>query len=190
MSFNRLQFGVVATVAVLCTACDDPLALPDATQENIVDTVTVYALTGTSIGLASGYNIILRTLARTERTSEPFDFAFDLDSMGDARLFTTGALGLTPVSAHQFSDREFGDIEIAPLDDYIRDSSFVVVPEDVFIIRSRPSNLGCIFFLGALPRYGKFRVLSLDATERSITFETLVNVNCGYRSLAPGIPER
>jgi len=42
--------------------------------------------------------------------------------------------------------------------------------------------------VGALPRYGKFQVLSLDPVARSVTFQTLVNQNCGYRSLRPGIP--
>jgi hypothetical protein len=40
-----------------------------------------------------------------------------------------------------------------------------------------------------VPRYGKFHVLALDPTERTVTLEHLINLNCGYRSLTPGTPE-
>ena len=66
--------------------------------------------------------------------------------------------------------------------------------ESVFIVRSRPdAGIGvtaCAFFLGRLPRYGKFRVLSIDSVTRQITMEYLVNINCGYRSLEVGTPIR
>jgi hypothetical protein len=88
------------------------------------------------------------------------------------------------------ADHAFGDIVIAPLEDYQLDSALVVGVDSVFIVRSRPTSFGCVFFLGQLPRYGKFHVLDLSLETRQITLENLVNVNCGYRSLEFGIPTR
>jgi hypothetical protein len=56
----------------------------------------------------------------------------------------------------------------------------------VFVARSRVSSLYCVYV--AVPRYGKFLVLSIDPTARSITMQALVDLNCGYRGLEPGLP--
>ncbi len=191
MSFARLMFGPAVLGVVLFSAgCDNTLALPPATVPNIIDTVTLHALQGTPINTASGFDVTLRLTARTDRQSEGFDIAFDIDDEGRGLIFTTGALGLNVSSAIQASDRAFGDILIAPLEDYTLDSAIVVGVDSVFIVRSRSTTLGCVFFLGQLPRYGKFHVLDLNLDTRQITLENLVNINCGYRSLEFGIPTR
>ncbi len=191
MSFARLMFGPVVLGVVLFSAgCDNTLALPPATMPNAVDTVTLHALQGTPINAASGYDVTLGRTARTDRQSEGFDIAFDIDDEGGALIFTTGALGLTDRSAIQTSDRAFGDVVMAPLEGYELDSVLAVGVDSVFIVRSRPASFGCAFFLGRLPRYGKFHVLDLNLETRQITLENLVNLNCGYRGLEFGIPTR
>ena len=191
MSFARLMFGPVVLGVVLFSAgCDNTLALPPATTANIIDTVTLHALQGTPINAASGFDVTLGLTARTDRQSEGFDIAFDIDDEGRALIFTTGALGLSVKSGIQMADRAFGDIVIAPLEGYELDSALVVGVDSVFIVRSRPASFGCAFFLGQLPRYGKFQVLDVSLETRQITLENLVNVNCGYRSLEFGIPTR
>ena len=191
MSFARLIFGPVVLGVVLFSAgCDNTLALPPATAPNFIDTVTLHALKGTPINSASGFDVTLGLAARTDRPTEGFDIAFDIDDDDLALIFTTGALGLDVRSAIQASDRAFGDIVIAPLDDYELDSALVVGVDSVFIVRSRPVSFGCVFYVGRLPRYGKFHVLDLNLETRQITLEHLVNINCGYRSLEFGIPTR
>ncbi len=191
MSFTRLMFGPVVLGVVLFTAgCDSTLALPLATMPNNVDTVTLHALQGTPINTASGFDVTLGVTARTDRPSEGFDIAFDIDDEDRALIFTRGALGLDVRSAIQTSDRAFGDIVIAPLEGYEIDSALVVGVDSVFIVRSRPASFRCAFFLGQLPRYGKFHVLDLNLETRQITLQHLVNLNCGYRSLELGIPTR
>jgi hypothetical protein len=64
----------------------------------------------------------------------------------------------------------------------------VASPGTLFVIRSRSSNVQCAFS-GGLPRYGKFHVLGVDLVARTVTLEMLVDLNCGYRGLEPGIPE-
>ncbi len=191
MSFTRLMFGPVVLGVVLFTAgCDNTLSLPPATAANAVDTVTLHALQGTPINTASGFDVTVGRAARTDRQGEPFDIAFDIDDDGRALVFTTGALGLDVSSAIQTSDRAFGDIVIAPLEGYDFDSTLVVGVDSVFIVRSRPASFGCAFFVGQLPRYGKFHVLDLNLETRQIILENLVNRNCGYRGLELGIPTR
>lgn len=191
MSFARLMFGpVVLGVVLFSSGCDSTLALPPATVPNLIDTVTLYALQGTPINTASGFDVTLGITARTDRQSEGFDIAFDLDDEDRALIFTTGALGLSVSSAIQTSDRAFGDIVIAPLEGYELNDTLVVGVDSVFIVRSRPTSFGCVFFLGRIPRYGKFHVLDLNLETRQITLENLVNLNCGYRGLEFGIPTR
>ena len=191
MSFARLMFGPVVLGVVLFSAgCDNTLALPPAGAPNIIDTVTLHALQGTPINSPSGFDVILGLEARTDGQSQGFDIAFDIDGEGRGLIFTTGALGLDAISAIQASNRAFGDILIAPLEDYTLDSAIVVGVDSVFIVRSRSTTLGCVFYLGQLPRYGKFHVLDLNLDTRQITLENLVNINCGYRSLEFGIPTR
>jgi hypothetical protein len=189
MSFSRLILTLAAPAPFLvATACDSTVQLPPATLSNILDTVTIHALQGTAIGLASGFDVTIARRARTDRGDEPFDFAYDIDTAGNSVILTVGVLGLAPQSAIQMSDREFADITIAPLEDYEEDSTMTVVEDDIFIVRSRSSQIGCALFIGALPRYGKFRVLTIDAGLRQVTLEHVVNLNCGYRSLQLGVP--
>ena len=191
MSFARLMFGPIVVGAVLLSSgCDNRLALPAAIVPNIVDTVTLHALFGTPINLASGFDVTLRRPARTDRPSEGFDIAFDIDDQNSSLIFTTGALDLSVRSGIQMSEDAFDDITVAPLDDYERDLALTVEVGSVFIVRSRPAGSGCAFFLGQLPRYGKFEVLSVDLQTRQIALQHLVNVNCGYRGLELGIPTR
>lgn len=191
MSFSRLLFAsLLPVVAVLSVACDDPLALPPAAEPNLVDTLMLYALQGTAIAFPSGFDLPANEAVRIDR-AQAFDFAFDINDAGDSQIFPTGALGLGRDSGVRLSKDPFGEIREAPEEDYTIDSSLVVGAGSVFIVRSRPTREGivpCPFFLGALPRYGKFRVLAVDPTQRSISLEALVNVNCGYRGLLVGFP--
>lgn len=191
-SLSFIRFGSVAVLAGLLSACNDPLGLPPATVVNFVDTLALDGLSGTDIVLPSGYDIPNMTKTRTDRAA-PFDFAFDIDSSGESRIFPAGALGLGANSGVRFAEGSFDDADIAPLDGYVTDSALVVHVDSVFIVRSRPTGGGivpCPFFLGALPRYGKFRVLAIDLQQRRITLEAVINVNCGYRGLQIGLPDQ
>jgi hypothetical protein len=157
-------WSTAAVVFVLAAAfgCDDSGLYP-ATYPNYVDTVNLYALRGTPIATPSAFDIAYGITARTDQ-GDAFDFAFDIDSLGEAILLPAGALGLTAEAGLQLSDA-------------------------LFVGRSRNTTGmdGCLYY-GELPRYGKFRVLDTDFQSRTLTLEALVNVNCGYRKLEPGHP--
>jgi hypothetical protein len=56
---------------------------------------------------------------------------------------------------------------------------------NVFVARSR---IVCSAL--SVPLYGKLRILELDATARTVTFEILADQNCGYVGLEPGLPDK
>ncbi|GBD33438.1 MAG: hypothetical protein KatS3mg081_0374 [Gemmatimonadales bacterium] len=170
---------------IVVAGCNDPFA-GEATFENVIDTTTLYALRDTPIRLPSAYSLLDRSPIRTDTTSA-FDFAFDIDANGKFLIYPPGALGLTRDPGVQLMDRRFEEIKSAPEENYITDRPIEVAANQVFIVRSRPSFNFCLFF-GQFPRYGKFRVLEVNREDRSITLELLVNINCGFRSLEPGLP--
>jgi len=181
-----LWMAASATIVVFAAvACDDTGLVP-AGYPNFVDTVTLHALTGTPISSPSAFDISVGITVRTDQ-GYPFDFAFDIDSLGAAVILPAGALGLPAEAGLQMSDLTFDEVDRAPYEDFSADTVLTISVGDVFIGRSRNATGNC-YYLGQLPRYGKFHVLELDALERAVTFELLVNINCGYRGLEPGFP--
>ncbi len=185
MSFSpiRLAAGLLSTALALA-ACGDSLGLPPALFDNVVDTTTLFALRGTDISAPSGFDLVNRLPRRTE-LGESFDLAFDIDPAGRPLIYPATALGLTTVAGIQRSNDTFDRIQRAPTDGYESDSALVVQEGTVFLARSRTASDFCSF-LGSLPRFGKFHILTIDDATRSMTFEHVVNANCGFRSLVPG----
>ena len=182
-------FSLLFVVLALAAACGDPLALPPAAIPNRTDTVSLYALSGTPVTTPSGYGIGFRQVVRTDQSSQGFDFAFDIDTLGRPVLLPTGAMGLPRASGMQRTLHAFDSVTVAPTGTYHSDSVMVVDSNSVMIIHSRP--LVCSFGITSI-YYAKLHVLAIDTTsaERRIDFEILTNVNCGYRGLEPGLPKR
>ncbi len=183
--FGPLLAPILLLGSIVGGACDDPFA-GEATFENVIDTTRLYALRDTPIRLPSAYSLLDRSLVRTDTTSA-FDFAFDLGPEGQILIYPAGALGLPRDPGVQLVERRFEEIRSAPEENYVNDRPIEVPLNRTFVVRSRPSFNFCFFF-GQFPRFGKFRVLELNRQDRSITLELLVNINCGFRSLEPGLP--
>jgi hypothetical protein len=189
MPISLTRFRLAAAAAALVwtmVACDDTGGLGEAAFPNVVDTATIYALQLTPLTTPSAFDIANGHTARTDK-GEIFDFALDFDESNTPLMMPAGALNLPPEAGLIMSDRSFEEVTRPPDDDFVLDSALTVATGDVFIGRSRPSSSLCGYF-GALPRYGKFHVLEIDVTERKVTLEFLVNLNCGFRSLEPGFP--
>lgn len=181
-------FGLVAAIfgGSFIVACDDRLNLPPATQLNIVDTVRIYALQGTPVSEPSGFHLPTRRVMRTDQPG--FDIAFDIDDAGTPLMYPAGALGLPAEVGILQMTSTFDEILTAPAStDFVTDKPLAIPKETVFVVRSAPFGGDC-GLTGALPRYGKFRVFSVDPATRSVALEILINVNCGYRDLRPGVP--
>ncbi len=186
--FSRFSIAAAAAAIVgAAVACDDGIGVAPAAFPNYVDTILLYAVEDTPIPAESGYDIAMAMIARIDK--DEFDFAFNIDTSGSYVLLPAGALGLPSRSGLQIRDKEFDEIDEAPFDYYITDEAITVAVGDVLVGRSRSFSGNC-YYLGALPRYGKFRVLAVDTQIRTVTLEILINSNCGYRGLEPGFPKR
>lgn len=169
-------------------ACSDPNSLPDAQITNVVDTFTISALTGTPIASPSAFSIADRAPIRTDLNAG-FDFAFDiLPTTGAPVLLPRSALGFPTEGALlpglQVREELFDAITEGVTNGYVTTDTIAVAVGERYIGRSRVvcSSLG-------VPKYGKFEILAVDAAARTITIKTLVNENCGYIGLEPGLPE-
>jgi len=179
-------FCLVSALAVVAAACDETVGLPPAGLANSEDTVSLYALDGTPLALPSGYNIQGKTALRTDQTTA-FDFAFNITPPGQAVLLPTGALGLGRGSGIQLQGVPFDSVKTAPTGAYTDTAAVAVDSGTVAVVHSRPSQClyGAVVFY-----YGKVQVLRVDTVARRIDFRVLVDQNCGYRDLEPGIPRR
>ena len=178
----------VTGLVVLAAACSNTTGLPAAGITNVVDTTSLFALFGTPIATPSAYDLNGRLtghpLVRTDQASA-FDFAFNFDSLRRPVLLPTGAVGLGQSSGLQQASVPFDSIKVAPTSGYMFDTGLVVDSGAVVIVRSRPT--GCLFGVTVFT-YAKLVVVRIDTTARRIDFRILVDQNCGYRGLAPGIP--
>jgi hypothetical protein len=168
-------------------SCDDQLGgLPPPSSNNVVDTIQLFALHGTAISQPSGFHLPTQTVWRTDQPG--FDIAFDIDVNGNAFMYPAGALGLSRDPGIQKVSTSFDEVTSAPAgNDYATTTPVVLLPGTVFVVRSAPWGGNC-GILNALPRYGKFHVISLDLAQGRVVLEILINVNCGYRDLRPGLP--
>jgi hypothetical protein len=167
-------------------ACSDDDNLPDPTEENVVDTVTIGSLTDTPITTASGFSVTLGPV-RTDLTAA-FDFAYDIQGppeTGVSVVLPLAALGLPSNGAEpgvMRRDEAFDDIEAAPSNGYVTEEAVPVALGERYIVRSRVTcNIG-------VPRYAKVEIIGLE--DNSLILKVLANNNCGYRGLEPGFPDR
>jgi hypothetical protein len=184
ISLRHRRFSSLLVLAAI--ACGDDTQLPPPQFPNVVDTTVLYALTGTPLATPSGFDGVQGVPVRTD-LNRPFDFVVDLDAANVLQLMPVGALGYVPEAGLLVTTDSFDGVTTAPLDGYVTDSARAADVGTVFVLRSRPSSELCALS-GVLPRYSKFRVLAIDLPERAITIEFLVDRNCGYRGLAPGLP--
>jgi hypothetical protein len=183
LTLRRVLTPILASTVL--AACSETNLLPSPIFQNAVDSSTMYALSSTELGTPSGFDLFRGQPVRPE-LGEPFDFVVDFAD-GQAQLQPGQVIGVQQEAGYLVVNEPFDAIPEAPVDEYISDSALVLTPALVFVMRSRINRLNCSVFV-QLPHYGKFRVLSVDTAARSVTFEHLVNLNCGYRDLEVGLP--
>jgi hypothetical protein len=178
-TIRHLLLALPLAAAAACSGDN----LPDATIENVVDTVTIFSLTGTTITSPSGFSIS-EGAVRTDQTTA-FEFAYNRQQDGQRVLVPRAGLGLTSGNAEpgvQNRSEAFAEIKAASSNGYTTEDP---VPVDVgqrLMIRSR------VVCASGVPLYGKMEILSLD--DQSVTFQMLADRNCGFRGLEPGFPDR
>jgi hypothetical protein len=176
-------------LAVAAAGCSDPNPLPDASIPNGVDTLTLYAVSGTDVWLASGYATTERRVVRLDQTTTA-DFAYQITPDGRHVLLPGALVGQAAASGVdpglQAVDSAFDEITFARTEGYLTLDTLEVEPGTVFYIKGRVATT-CFY---GYPTYGKGEILGVDEVARTLLFRVLINANCGYKSLEPGLPTR
>src|SRR5512147_1724698 len=122
----RLVTPLSALAGVLVVSalggCGNALSLLPASQENVVDTVVVWAATNTPIYEPSGYSIVSRSRIRLDQ-GNTFDFIFDIDAKGRHVFLPVAAIAstgrTTGNAGFQPTDTPFENITVAQQLGYI-----------------------------------------------------------------------
>ena len=189
---RALSFCAAVLLAGGSAACSDenPFLSP-ATRENVVRTFSVWTLTGSNPSLPAAMLFTNLTPERPQVLSNGsvnFEVAFDLTGDGKVRFIPARALvpqspAGAPIVGLLRSNSAFSALTRAPERGYTDDSTMVVGVNELVLVRL--ASAGCIY---GEPYYAKVSVDSVIMAERRIVMRTLVNRNCGYRSLAEGLP--
>lgn len=181
-----LPLPLIFLLLALGIACSDSNE-PTATIENFERTDTLWALVGTPVSTPSGYSIQGRLRVRTD-LSVDFDFAYNVETSGQHVFLPRAALGIDTAAAakpgFQLRNESFEAITLAPSNGYITDFPVPIVLGQRFVVRSR-----LICDIG-VPKYAKMEILEFNETLGLVSFRILINDNCGFRGLEPGLPSR
>ncbi|NOT09067.1 MAG: hypothetical protein HOP28_12780 [Gemmatimonadales bacterium] len=178
-------------LAVLAVeACSDQLSLLPPQFRNEEDTIIVYAIRGTPLDRASAYDVYSRNVVRLDQRAV-FDFAYDIDDQGRNVFLPYGAIIATGGQSNglpgfQPTNTDFDQISIAEQLGYITKDTIEVQEGMTLYLRS---SLNGTCSLG-IPYYAKVQVLGMDPEQRSLRFRVLANINCGYRGLTIGFPNK
>ena len=185
-TFVRSSPFVLLTAALLA-ACGDPLSLPPAAFENRVDTLKLYSVGESPIHQPSAFVMLFRQPTRLDQAVN-FDFVYGTDPVNGRYLMPFAAVAPTTqtirLPGFAATPLTFNQITIAEQVGYVTHDTIPITVGQVLFVRSAVDpNCGI-----GVPYYGKLEVLGFNDEEKSVLFQLLVNVNCGYRGLAIGLP--
>ena len=188
---GRLAILATMCVAVVLNACGDPTNLR-ATAFTTVDTLSVFALTGTPPSYPSGVSIVAGQAVRVDGFAS-FDVALDIDASGRAvvypvKLIVSSPGGSRPVGLQKVASG-FEAVLEAPRTGYGNDASVVVAPGETVVIQAVHNGGGDICQYALSPYlYAKIAVDSVSLASRTLYLRMGVDPNCGFRSFAAGVP--
>jgi hypothetical protein len=187
----RLALLAAMSVVVGLNACGNPANLK-ANLITSVDSLFVYALSGTPPTYPSGLSLIARQAVRVDGFAS-FDVALDIDAAGKAviypvKLVVRSAGGSRPVSIIKVQGT-FDQVVTAPSTGFEADSSLSMAPGEVVVIQSAHNASGdlCQFAINS-NIYAKIVVDSVKLASRTLFLRLGLDPNCGFRSFAAGIP--
>ncbi len=188
---SRLALLATMCVAVVLNACGDPTSLK-ATGLTTIDTLSVFALSGTPPSYPSGVSIIAGQAVRVDGFAS-FDVALDLDAAGSAivypvKLVVNSLGGSRPVGLLKIAV-PFESVLEAPKTGFENDASLVLAPGETVVIQSAHNGTNDICQFALSPYiYAKIAVDSVKLATRTLYLRMGVDPNCGFRSFASGVP--
>jgi hypothetical protein len=189
----KARLAVLATmcVAVGLNACGDPTSLR-ANLLNSVDTLHVFALTGTPPSYPSGISIVAGQAVRVDGFAG-FDVALDINSAGLPVVYPVKLVVASPGTARpvglQKVTSSFDAVLEAPSTGYKGDAEVVLTPGETVVVQSPHNGSGDICQFAISPYiYAKITVDSVKLDSRILYLRMGVDPNCGFRSFADGLP--
>ena len=185
---TRLPRVVVAALAVLAVACGDTTR-PKATTPNVFLQYSVFSLTGSPAAVPNAVSFAAGP-TRADATFQ-FDVAFDLDPTGKLLVYPVRSLAGTlsgPLGTRigiQTVPGSFESVREAPETGYDTITVKTITPGTVIAAQLVDQLTGqCYYSLGGQATYAKFVVDSVDKSRR-VFLRSVIDLNCGYRSLVP-----
>ncbi|WP_419935376.1 hypothetical protein [Candidatus Palauibacter sp.] len=174
-----LPAALILVLAV--AACDDPFAAFLGDVPLTPTETTLFDYQTARIQDPPAFDIVRAVPARVDQTLH-WDFLFQIRAgVPELVPFSAAADSVTD-SGLQVTDERFEEVLEAPEEGYTLNSPVPVRPGDVLIGRSRVDPTQFL----ACSRYAKLRILDVDLEAGTLTFEHLVNPNCGDTVLEPG----
>jgi hypothetical protein len=187
----RLALLAAMFVVVGLNACGNPTSL-QASFPTSVDSLAVFALSGTPPTYPSGIALLSRQAARVDGFSG-FDVAFDIDAAGNViispvKLVVVSPGGSRPVGLLKVPGTFDNALE-APKSGYELDSSLVMAPGEVVMVQAAHNSSGDLCQFALNPNiYAKIAVDSINLASRTLFLRLGLDPNCGFRSFVAGIP--
>src|SRR5687767_14365677 len=189
---TRLPRVVVVALAAAVVACGDPTR-PKATTPNVALEFSLFSLNGSPAAVSNALSFFGGP-TRADASFQ-FDVAFDLDATGKIQVYPVRALAgvlaqlpLVPGPATrvglQTVTGNFEALREAPDRGYDTITVKTITPGTVVAVQLFDQAGQCVYSLGGQSTYAKFVVDSVDATRR-LYMRSVVDLNCGYRSLVP-----
>ena len=181
----RAAILMAATAAVW--ACDAPVRLR-ADQPNVNQFFSAAAITGTPTTSPVALSLTNKAITRLDGGFD-FDIAFDLNALGKPVILPIGLVGTPIGGAHLVGLKRmsgvFDSVTEAPKSGYVFDSTVVVSAGQVLAIQAQVSI--CSYSITPYI-FAKVVIDSVQMPTRTLFGRTLINLNCGFRSLVPGTP--
>jgi hypothetical protein len=191
MSFRPLAAVLAAAVVLVASvsACGDVNG-PDATSEVATDTVEVYALNGAPARAPTVLSVIGRSAQRID-AGFGFDIALDIDAQNRVVLYTVRQVASPLVSTSrvgiQILPQTFESVTMAPKSGYKYDSLAVLPVGSTAVIEV--FDPVCQLSIRGSSLYAKVALAEVALPERRVRLLIASDQNCGFRSLAPGLPK-
>ncbi|HEV2084701.1 MAG TPA: hypothetical protein VGR09_06440 [Gemmatimonadales bacterium] len=180
-----MRSSLCVLLVLWAAACSDSTGLPPATLTNVERADTLYSLIGTPVATPSGYALDGGRRVRTDQT-DAFDFAYNVEPDGRHVFIPRAALGIdttnTANPGFQARTETFEAIRAAPSNSYVTDQVVPIAIGDRYVVRSRVTcSIG-------VPKYAKLEIVNFDDVAKTVSFRILIDDNCGFRGLEPGLP--